>query len=981
MGDPRALWGASAQAASDAMTDPMLSDETLPDRTLSDPTRPCPTPGPAMLQTGPALPPWAEDPLNRTVDRYILGPELGRGGMGRVHRAWDPVLRREVALKLLHSQDPEQHVRLMREAQSQAKLDHPGICRIHDLGDAEGTPYIAMQLIRGASLADLRPGLSPADTARILADVASAVHAAHRAGLVHRDLKPSNILVETRADGAAHPYVVDFGLARDLSAPDLTLSWAVMGTPAFMSPEQARGEHPGPASDLYSLGATLYAMLSGKPPYEGATLAGLVTRQSTEGIRPLRRLEGSIPKDLATIVHKCLEYDPERRYASAFALEEDLRRFLAGEPIRARAVGPLGRVQRWVKRNPRLAATAAAGLLTAGLLGAWNLRTLRLARLREQVAQRFGMEVRDAEHLLRIERMMPTHDIRPAEARLRNRMDLIRQEMDRIGATAQGPGHYALARGHLALREFQPALACLDRAWATGFTAPEVAYTQGLARLLLWQDRFGIFATSSTAALKSAHQELVAPALAWLRRAQGAQVEVPEYVAGLVAMVEGRDGDAEALLAETFRKAPWQYEALLARGRNTMMKALRPGEELQWDKLDGLFQQADGLYREAFRLAPSDHRAAMDLVQLHAGRFTQESARKRRSLEPLDRASHYLAQARIIRPDRDLGSDTHYVMQRAFFLLSTGGDPGALVREEARRLEGLSSTSGYSSADFQDRSNSLRNLYWVAAEADWRFGRDPSRALARCYEYGGIQNSDDPHQVYPRLVELQWRSARGLPLRPLLDDTEALVQRAIRAIDNGWSRSIAGEFFLEKARGLLKAGGGAREALRQARLQLEAGVRKDPHIVYTYYYLPRVHALEARLDLQAGREAGPAVRAALAAARRGLEIDAGNAQVRLAEADAHLVEGLWRAARGEDPLPAWALARAALAAGHRINPRFFELFRCEAELERAAATNAAARGEDPAPFQARLRTVARQGLAVKRDDPVLRPALLDRPND
>jgi eukaryotic-like serine/threonine-protein kinase len=166
------------------------------------------------------MPPWAKAADCATVDRYLLGPELGRGGMGRVHAAWDPMLKRVVALKLLLGPDPELHLRLLREARIQAKLDHPCICRIHDLGQAEGQPYIAMQLVPGRSLVDLRPELDFRAMALVMADVAGAIHAAHHAGLIHRDLKPANILVETRADGTLHPCVVDFGLARDLTLVD-----------------------------------------------------------------------------------------------------------------------------------------------------------------------------------------------------------------------------------------------------------------------------------------------------------------------------------------------------------------------------------------------------------------------------------------------------------------------------------------------------------------------------------------------------------------------------------------------------------------------------------------------------------------------------------------------------------------------------------------------------------------------------------------
>jgi len=203
-----------------------------------------------------------------SIGRYILGPILGMGGAGEVREAWDVVLCRTVALKVLRKMEPVGLIRFMHEAQIQSRLVHPNICRIYDVDNSGGVPKIAMQLVRGPTLAQLAPELTVRQIAVILAQVAEAIHAAHRLQLIHRDLKPSNILLERDPGGAWIPFVCDFGLAMVLDEPSITLGPGLLGTPAFMAPEQITGDRRlvGPATDVYALGATLHFALYGEAP-------------------------------------------------------------------------------------------------------------------------------------------------------------------------------------------------------------------------------------------------------------------------------------------------------------------------------------------------------------------------------------------------------------------------------------------------------------------------------------------------------------------------------------------------------------------------------------------------------------------------------------------------------------------------------------------------------------------------------------------
>jgi eukaryotic-like serine/threonine-protein kinase len=296
------------------------------------------SPGPAPS----SRPPWALE--GRRLGRYRLGPSLGRGGMGEVFEAWDTLLSRPVAVKTLNVPHPAAILRFMKEAQLQARVSHPNVCRIFDVEIADSVPVIAMQLVRGPSLYHVAPDLSLEEAVEILATVAQAMHAAHRVNLIHRDLKPSNILMERSPAGAWVPYVADFGLAKDLEDEGLTQTQGVLGTPTYMAPEQRRGEAAlvGPQTDIYALGATLCAVLNLDRRNPVRAVNGTTGSYGETG--PLPRWSG-IPRPLRTILRRCLEERPRDRYPTAAALAEDLRRFLDGEPLAAEHRGWLRRAR------------------------------------------------------------------------------------------------------------------------------------------------------------------------------------------------------------------------------------------------------------------------------------------------------------------------------------------------------------------------------------------------------------------------------------------------------------------------------------------------------------------------------------------------------------------------------------------------------------------------------------------------------------
>jgi eukaryotic-like serine/threonine-protein kinase len=290
---------------------------------------------------------------------YELLEVVGRGGQGVVYRAHQKSLNRTVALKMIRvgSWATESHLkRFRREAEAAASLEHPGIVPIYEVGERDGSCYFSMRFVEGGQLDQVikREPMSIRQAAELISKVARTVHYAHEHGILHRDIKPGNILLDAKGE----PLLTDFGLARLVEAEStVTRTKEVMGTPSYMAPEQAMGNNAAVsrATDVYGLGASLYQLLTGHPPFAGGTTYETIKLVLDTEPRQPRLLNPKIDRDLSTICLKCLEKDPKRRYSSALALAEDLEHWLKHEPIQARRTGLFTRGIKWVRRNPSTA--------------------------------------------------------------------------------------------------------------------------------------------------------------------------------------------------------------------------------------------------------------------------------------------------------------------------------------------------------------------------------------------------------------------------------------------------------------------------------------------------------------------------------------------------------------------------------------------------------------------------------------------------
>ena len=381
------------------------------------------------------------------VPGYDILSRLGRGGMGVVYKARQRQLNRLVALKMIRDSataGPEQLARLRIEAEAVARLRHPNIVQIYEIGEVGGVPFLSLELLEGGSLdARLKGVPQPRlESARIVATVALAVEAAHQSRVIHRDLKPGNIVLGT--DGT--PKITDFGLAKRLeeeAEASQTKTGEVMGSPSYMAPEQAQGKLSaiGPATDVYALGAILYEMLTGRPPFRGATVWETVKQVIAEEPVPPSKLQSQVPRDLETICLKCLAKEPNRRYPSAQELADDLHRFLADEPIRARPIPFWERGLKWARRRPVTAFGSAAALLATITLSVVAFTSATQARQRAIITHfQLSADRNEQQHLGQLQTQL-TQNPGEAEA-IQSKLEVLQAKLEMSTLRTHSPKEY-----------------------------------------------------------------------------------------------------------------------------------------------------------------------------------------------------------------------------------------------------------------------------------------------------------------------------------------------------------------------------------------------------------------------------------------------------------------------------------------------------------------------------------------------------------
>lgn len=876
-----------------------------------------PVPASGWLE-GRTAPDWAQDAALRSgharVGPYLLGPVLGEGGMGTVHLAWDAILGRRVALKLVRGESADLLRRMIQEARLQARVEHPAVCRIYQVGEEPDRPYIAMQYIQGANLAEWAPHLGLEGKLRLLIQVADAVNTAHRMGLIHRDLKPSNLLVEQDEAGVLRPFVMDFGLARDMGGIGITQHGIAVGSPSYMAPEQAVGERVDERTDVYGLGATLYELLSGRPPFRGATVVDTVRMVMESEAPMLRALVPGLPADLESVVHKCLDKDPARRYGSARELRDDLQRCLDGEPVEARRQNRLRRTWLRVKRNKPLSLVVAAAtvlVLVTGVFAAW---TWREAREQAFWAQRFGSQVREMDATLRNAHLFPLHDLRPERTDVQAKLDRIQEQMKQLGRASQGPGSFALGQGYLMLDRPEAARKALQSAWDGGYRTPDVAMALADALADLHRREVETAFMISRESLRRAalekiqrsYQEPIREYLGFARQGGG----LTPVQAAVVARIEHRPAEAARLAREGFDRQRWNYEARLEE-IEALFQAARESADRDEDHLAApRLDEAERLLawlKEAVRSDPRVHlcdaQARLLRIRLEIpGRPLDQSLRE--GLAALDRALK-----------ADPSSGEPHLLRAAMFRWMAASQP-ALPTQVAYWMDRAIEAAVQAAADPHTRARARAaqgSLLLAKAQRLLDAGRDPaaavaegsalwSRALREGLEEPSARLQGALEAAAGQLVLADHALGAGkdplLPLQGARDSLQELLQAEPADVDVG----------LELARVLrrigevqARRGQDPAPVLEEARAQIDRYLQVFPSNGSAWNQLGSLARVQAGIAARSGSDPGPFLEVAAAAFGNAWRIRPRAALYPLNLHDVRVLQGLRALRRGEDP--------------------------------------------------------------------------------
>lgn len=777
----------------------------------------------------------------------MIGPLLGQGGMGEVYEAWDTVLARPVALKILRHLEPAAMIRFMHEAQLHARLDLPNICRIYDVDASNGAPRIAMQLVRGPTLEEAAADLRLEEIVSILAKVAEAIHAAHLLKLIHRDLKPSNILLQWHDLGGWVPYICDFGLAMVMDGPAVTQPLAMTGTPAYMAPEQVRGDRSltCPATDVYGMGSTLYFALVGRPPCVSTVSTEILRVKRQCGFPNPRSLEPEIPLALETILLKCLQPNPDDRYPTALALAEDLWRFQEGKPIAALPSGKLKRVWNWCNRHRLALAVAGACLVLAGGLLAWEGIAQRNQRRRTQLAQYFGLEAANLEQGLSNERILPVHDLRPAFARTRARLEALRQRFSPRGAEAGGPLALTLARTHWLLGDFAAAQAEAEKAWSSKVQTPEAAFTLARAEARA-QEQAGLLAAFTGTDPGPQTAQRLDRILATLAQARGATSDPPEFIEANRLFLKADFAQAQELARASLKANPWHLDSAVLESRCHSILARHLGQRGDGTGAEARYREAQEAARSALPRGQSNeglHHAWCVAALGLAGLALERGDLALADLAELEQRTDQLL---LLDPDNpDSQSDWLRVRGlKARRLLDLGQDPRAVLD---------AGVHFYWTRTREPRTVDLRvdhmELYALQAERDFTHGEDPTPALMEALKDPGhaVQGHRD---FYGDLLNLKARveAAQGKDPRPTVEALLARFQPLAERQGQYDLYEIAAEAWLTRAHWERGHGIDPLTSLRQAQALLHRALQVKPTSAAAHALLGQTQVLEAQVQ-------------------------------------------------------------------------------------------------------------------------------------
>jgi len=937
------------------------------------------------------VPPPGTD--TKTWGRFQLVELLGTGGMGDVYKAYDPNLGRYIALKILRHEDPETLNRFLREARAQAKVEHPHVCKIYESGECSGHPYIAMQYIEGKTLKELDQQLTLEEKLRIIKEVALGLQAAHRRGLIHRDIKPANIMVMQTEDGDWKPFIMDFGIAREQEASGLTSTGMVVGTPFYMSPEHAKGKlaNLDRRSDIYSLGITLYELLTGIVPFQGDTPVEVLIKVIDKDPPLIRKINPRVPVDIETIVMKCLEKDPNRRYSSAKELAEDIQRYLDGDPIMARPATLTYRIKRKLVKHKWSAILAgAASLVIIVLIGLW-LHTQWTASQRALIAQQLGQEVEKIESSIRYAHLLPLHNISREKTIIRERIKAIEEKMQKVGKMGLGPGHYAMGRGFMALQEYTKAKDHLEKAWAVDYQTPEVAYELGLAMGELYLKESEIVSRIDNKELREARKNEIEetyrkPAVHYLKQAGEIRHESKDYIYALIAFYEKKYQEALGILQAAMKHAPegtpWLYEANILEGNIYLDIGL---EKTDYEEAMEIFSRAEQAYQRVIEIGESDIRGYMGISRVLERKIRLTLHAKGGDLQPL-------VEKAIAQCQKALGIDPEladiYVMESSVYRwlgryqIFTGKNPipafnqaveaaqnalklqndnfeayaiiGTINRFKAQYQmdHGEDPTGAFQLAAWNFNKaielnptyvaayNGIVNVYIRKAQHEMSQGKDPDASLGKAISTLKKALSINPNWVdlHNSLAGALWvkggiLSAQGKDARPSFLEAIRSLEKAIEinpSIVHFYSN--LGFVYMDLGRYELNNGFVPTNTLNKALSYFEKAIEINPEGNELYIGLVSVSCIQTEYNYMTGKNGDKLVSQAAAYFKRGLQVNPNTPLLYIRMAESYITQARYQLEHNDSPLNMLKQAENLLGKAKTINPKNFEIYVLQGDI-------------------------------------------------
>jgi serine/threonine-protein kinase len=886
--------------------------------------------------------------------------------------------------------------RLLLEARAQARIEHENVCKVFEAGEIDGKRYIAMQYVRGGSLFEMRGDMTMEQQILALRKVADAVHAAHRVGIIHRDLKPANILAEKNEKGEWVPFVMDFGLARDLSAPGLTRTGVIVGSALYMAPEQAiaSGAQPDRRSDVYSLGVTMYQVLTSKLPMDGDTEVEVLIKTLRDEPVPMRKRNRRIPRDIETIVMRCLEKEPERRYESARALAEDLERYLNGESILAQPVGLARSMYRKVRKHKAVTVAAALALaLTLIFLWiSWNAK--QRAEQQVMAARQFGQQVQQIESLMRIAHMLPLHDTRREMQIARARSQDISRRMQSLGPPGFGPGEYALGRYYLALKDYPQARQHLETAWNSGYGEAEVAYALGLALGEIYQRKLKAALRLGNQVIrerqiKQIEQNELKAALQHLTAGKGAWAEAPDYGEALLALYRKDYPGALSKARDALNAAPWLYEAKKLQGDVYFFTGNNKMNRGQLDAAADDFETSGRLYREASEIAHSDASIYISDCQRLNQMLALKAQRGTDAPRDYGLAEEACGRALTANPENGeaLASKSWIYIRWAESTSNFGQDPRPLLGKSIL----LSSDALRWNPAEADAYEALGMSFWLQGAYERDHGIDPRSALNQAIEYSEKLIKLSPNYVWAHntsglafWTKSSYEMIHGIDPRNSLRSAISQFERAIKtAPDYMWPYTNMGNAYSHLAHYEIMKGIDPRENLDRAIAsyrkaldlnpafsfgfnnlgsayhfraiyeisqgfnpidslkQAAAGYRKayqlKPDYVWPYNNLAQVCALEAVALMEAGKDPSPALSAGQEAISNALKINQTDSLIHQSAAEVWIAAARWEMRRERRAVESFTGAERSLHKALRLDPQNVEALMDMAQLWRLKA--------------------------------------------